>query len=170
MSDLWFSNDRYECWEANWPHANYLANYLVNANKFQTGEINGSSQSGSVLVMIREVEKRNGIGSTNQYSVDCLLVSMTRYWSNFVADLNQFKILDRLFLVNSSVIIFTVLNHLDLLIEVKINFDSFHNWEMIKIGVTLLGSGLHKPTGTFHDFVLWNIHRLFDLLGPWIPD
>lgn len=123
-----------------------------------------------VLVTIREVEKRNGIGSTNQYSVDCLLVSMTRYWSNFVADLNKFKILDRLFLVNSSVIIFTVLNHLDLLIEVKINFDSFHNWEMIKIGVTLLGSGLHKPTGTFHDFVLWNIHWLFGLLGPWIPD
>jgi len=52
------------------------------------------------LVTIREVEERNGIGSTNQYSVDCLLVSIGT-GRTLVADLNQFTILDRLFLVHS---------------------------------------------------------------------
>ena len=29
---------------------------------------------------------------------------------------------------------------------------------MIKLGVALLGPGLHKPLGTFHDLVRWDIH------------
>ena len=97
------------------------------------------------------------LSSVDKYFGDCLLLFIGTCLI-LAVDLNRCPILEGSLWRTRHELFSQFLTIWTFSLKLKLFF--FYNWEMIKIGVVLLGSGLHKSLGTFHDFLRWNIHRL----------